>query len=46
MKEQISLEQISKFNEEYNKDKNNKIIENSITKKCWIYAELMLSNMI
>ena len=32
MKEQISLEQISKFNEEYNKDKNNKIIENSITK--------------
>lgn len=32
MKEQISLEQISKFNEEYNKNRNNKIIENSITK--------------
>ena len=28
MKEQISLEQICKFNEEYNKNKNNKIIEN------------------
>ena len=32
MKEQISIEQISKFNEEYNKNRNNKIIENSITK--------------
>lgn len=32
MKEQISLEQISKFSEEYNKNRNNKIIENSITK--------------
>ena len=32
MKDQISLEQISKFNEEYNKNRNNKIIENSITK--------------
>ena len=32
MKEQISLEQICKFYEEYNKNRNNKIIENSITK--------------
>lgn len=31
MKEQISLEQISKFNEEYNKNRNNKIIETRFT---------------
>ena len=32
MDKQISLEQISKFSEEYNKNRNNKIIENAITK--------------
>lgn len=32
MDEQISLEQINKFSEEYNNNKINKIIENSITK--------------
>ena len=29
---QISLEQISRFSEEYNKNRDNKVIENSITK--------------
>ena len=32
MDKQISIEQISKFSEEYNKNINNKIIENAITK--------------
>lgn len=32
MNKQISLEQISEFSEEYNKNINNKVIENSITK--------------
>ena len=32
MDKQISIEQISKFSEEYNKNRNNKIIENAITK--------------
>lgn len=32
MSKQISLEQISRFNKDYNNDKTNKIIENSITK--------------
>lgn len=32
MSKQISLEQISKFSKDYNNDKTNKIIENSITK--------------
>lgn len=33
MKEQITLQQISKFSENYNKDSSNKIIESEITKK-------------
>ena len=32
MEEQISLEQIKKFSEDYNSNKMNKIIENAITK--------------